>query len=308
MYSVPKGTLLCYHKLPRVKTRGYLYRFAVNAAGGLSSKTMERIMENSIDKTPEQSEDTVVILLADDSKSTHFLLSAILKKLSCKLDSAMNGSEAVEKIKKYSYDLIFMDSHMPVMDGVAAIREIRENERLAGVSPTPIVMMTADDSPTDIEKGLAAGASDYLIKPISRKSVFSTLNKFFAMSIPLDDEIDNVSEFAPDQSSDYESEPEDENVVYVDDEIKDLIPKYMERRIQDSKTILEALNKGDFDTIRIKGHTLKGSGGGYGFDQLTVIGNTIETAAKIEDADTIRMETEKMANYLQNVKIKVKLS
>ncbi len=266
-------------------------------------------MENSISKTPEpseSSEDTVFILLVDDSKGTHFLLSAILKKLSCKLDSAMNGLEAVEKNKTCTYDLIFMDSHMPIMDGITAIHEIREDERLAGVSPTPIVMMTADDSPADIEKGLAVGASDYLIKPISRNSVFSTLNKFFAMNVPLSDETDHIPDSVSDHSSDYDTEPEDENVVYVDDEIKDLIPKYMERKVQDSKTILDALDQGDFDTIRIKGHTLKGSGGGYGFDKLTVMGNSIEAAAKIKDANSIRMEIEKMVNYLENVKIKVK--
>lgn len=265
-------------------------------------------MEELIDNSVERSDDAVVILLADDSKTSHILLSAMLKKFSCELDSAMNGAEAVEKFKSRSYDLIFMDSHMPLMNGMTAICEIREIERLAGASRTPIVMMTADDSPDDIEEGLAAGASDYLVKPISKESVSATISKFFdtddaqpeeTASTPIED-----SAHVVDQESGVM--PETEIMVYVDEELQELIPGYLERKKQDVKAILEALDQSDFDTLKIKGHTLKGSGGGYGFDELTAIGAAIENAAKIADADTIRTQTKKMSNYLNNVKVMVK--
>lgn len=264
-------------------------------------------MEHSIDGSLTQSDDAVVMLLADDSKPSHFLLSAILKKFSCELDSAMNGAEAVEKFKTRSYDLVFMDSHMPVMDGMTAIREIREIERLAGAARTPIVMMTADDSPEDIENGLAAGASDYLIKPISKESVASTISKFFET----DDPQPEVAASAPEESTHAIDQAREaisgtEIMVYVDEEIKELIPGYLERKKQDVKAIFDALNKGDFDTLKVKGHTLKGSGGGYGFDELTAIGTAIEDAAKIANTDAIRTQAEKMLNYLNNVKVIVK--
>jgi CheY-like chemotaxis protein len=103
-------------------------------------------MEGAIDVAAERDDDKVMMLLVDDSKSSHILLSTILKRFSCELDSAWNGAEAVGKIKNGSYDLIFMDSHMPVMDGMTAIREIRGFERSVGAGHSPIVMITEDDS------------------------------------------------------------------------------------------------------------------------------------------------------------------
>ena len=81
---------------------------------------------------------------------------------------ARNGKEAVKVTKERTPDLILMDIHMPVMDGLEATRIIRKNKdtKLAKV---PVIALTALAMPGDKEECLAAGADDYMKKPVGLK-------------------------------------------------------------------------------------------------------------------------------------------
>ena len=91
--------------------------------------------------------------------------------------------------------------------------------------------------------------------------------------------------------------------VVVDSGIEDLIPGYLENRKEDIKSILASLPEGDYEAIMILGHSMKGSGGGYGFDDISGIGQTLEVAAKEKDAGTIKRMVADLANYLEQVDI-----
>ena len=249
------------------------------------------------------------VLLTDDSKTSHVLMKSILNRFECFFDSAMNGSEAVEKIKSGSrYSLIFMDSHMPVMDGITAICEIRKYEDQSGVKPTPIIMMSADDAPSDIEEFFRAGASDYLQKPISKETVLSILNKFFSIegqrtgaeAPPLD------SGSAEEGESGLSSGDDTENIAYIDKELEELIPIYIEHRRNDMDALRTALAEQDFEVLQHHGHSLKGSGGGYGMHRLTELGANLERCAKNRDINMASDIVNKIETYLSNVVIKVK--
>lgn len=92
-------------------------------------------------------------------------------------------------------------------------------------------------------------------------------------------------------------------VVGIDPDLRDLIPGFIENRLQDVKDIRAALKTGDFDKLRILGHSMKGTGGGYGFDEITVIGGVIEDAAKMRDGDSIARENARLADYLARVEV-----
>lgn len=92
-------------------------------------------------------------------------------------------------------------------------------------------------------------------------------------------------------------------VVQVDADLKDLIPGYLQNRRQDVGAILQALENQDFETIRILGHTMKGTGGGYGFDAITEMGRALETAAKDKKAQAIQQGTAALLDYLQAVEV-----
>jgi HPt (histidine-containing phosphotransfer) domain-containing protein len=95
----------------------------------------------------------------------------------------------------------------------------------------------------------------------------------------------------------------DEIIVVVDEDLRDLIPGYLENRGNDVVQILSCLEQGDYETIRSLGHKMKGSGGGYGFDAVTEIGRTIEEAAKQSQEEVIRRQTKALQDYLQNIKV-----
>jgi HPt (histidine-containing phosphotransfer) domain-containing protein len=91
--------------------------------------------------------------------------------------------------------------------------------------------------------------------------------------------------------------------VVIDEDLEDLIPGYMDNRRADIKNIKAALGSADFETIRILGHSMKGSGGGYGFDPITDIGASLEEAAKASCAEEITKQTEALSEYINNIEV-----
>ena len=100
------------------------------------------------------------------------------------------------------------------------------------------------------------------------------------------------------------NEKKDEKIiVHVDEEIEDLIPGFLENRRNDVKTIEEALDKGDYETIRVLGHKMKGTGGGYGFDAITDLGHSFENAGDEKDSEEIRRLVNELSHYLEHVEV-----
>jgi HPt (histidine-containing phosphotransfer) domain-containing protein len=99
------------------------------------------------------------------------------------------------------------------------------------------------------------------------------------------------------------SNHEGKTVVFVDEDLQDLIPGYLENRLKDIAAIQDSLAHGDYEAIRSVGHKMKGSGGGYGFDEITNIGRSLEEAAKIGLRDEINKQTEALKTYLERIEI-----
>lgn len=92
-------------------------------------------------------------------------------------------------------------------------------------------------------------------------------------------------------------------VVYVDPDLEEIVPRYLSNKTREIEEMENGLARGDFESVRILGHSLKGSGGGYGFDMLTEIGAAIEIAAKAADTQAIRGELQRLVDYLQRVEV-----
>lgn len=113
------------------------------------------------------------ILLVEDSADNRLLIQSYLKKTPYQIDLAENGQIGVEKFKSGNYDLVLMDIQMPVMDGYAATRMIREWEKEqieAGLRSTsiPIIALTAHALKEEMQKSFEAGCTAYLTKPIKK--------------------------------------------------------------------------------------------------------------------------------------------
>lgn len=117
------------------------------------------------------------ILVVEDMPVNQLLMKNLLERMGCVTEAAMSGKEAIAKLREHTYDLIFMDGHMPEMDGFEATRAIRQTEAGSGEHAI-IVAVTADAMSGDADKFLAAGMNDYISKPISPERIAGALGKW----------------------------------------------------------------------------------------------------------------------------------
>lgn len=116
------------------------------------------------------------IFVVDDSKVNIQTTKVYLKSKGYRISVAYNGKEAVKRLEEdLSPDLILMDIQMPEMDGLEAIQHIRNNPTLGNI---PIIAVTALAMPGDEERCLAAGATDYLSKPVSLNNLDDTIERY----------------------------------------------------------------------------------------------------------------------------------
>lgn len=102
---------------------------------------------------------------------------------------------------------------------------------------------------------------------------------------------------------DHEKPAADRPVAHVDRMLEVLIPRFLERRRDDTAAIEALVASGDFETIQSMGHSIKGSGGGYGFDPITDYGAEIEAAAKDCDGAATVMAARKLRVYVDSVEV-----
>ncbi len=122
------------------------------------------------------------ILLAEDARDNRILIRAYLKNSRARIDEAENGLIAVEKAHAEKYDLILMDVQMPVMDGLEAIRLIRQRERQDGSAPVPIIALTASALESDVRRSLDAGAELHVSKPVKKATLLAAIESVTLVS------------------------------------------------------------------------------------------------------------------------------
>jgi len=117
------------------------------------------------------------VLVVDDNEVNRLVAAETLESIGYRVALAENGAEAIQMIKKQDYLLVLMDCQMPVMDGYAATRAVREWERQVG-RHTTIVALTAHALSGEKERVLAAGMDDYLTKPVRASSLDKMIRRY----------------------------------------------------------------------------------------------------------------------------------
>ena len=112
------------------------------------------------------------VLLVEDNEFNREVAIGLLEDAPVTVSAADNGEVAIRMLNESRYDLVFMDMQMPVMDGLAATRAIRQNSKFKDL---PIIAMTANAMAGDREKCLEAGMNDHLAKPIDPNNLFKAL-------------------------------------------------------------------------------------------------------------------------------------
>jgi len=237
---------------------------------------------------PEPALPALHILLVEDSPDNRTIAMAYLQDTPYRVDIAENGAIACEKFAAGNYDLVLMDRQMPVMDGLTATRAIRAWEQANHRPPTPIIALTAAALKGDQEKCMAAGCTAYLSKPIKQAVLLQAI-KDRCVVAPL--------------SADEEGNRQDAILVHADPKFADLIPIFLQNCRRNAVAMLDAVERGDFATVKRLGHGTRGAGGSYGFQAITDIGAALEEAADSADSDASRKWVGELSGYLDSVEI-----
>ncbi|HIJ54258.1 MAG TPA: response regulator [Planctomycetes bacterium] len=263
------------------------------------------------------------VLVAEDSQSNQVLIKLLLEKLGTQVTIVPDGKEAVQKALSRPFDLIFMDIQMPNMDGLSATKILRQK----GLK-TAIVALTAYAMRGDDEKCISAGCSDYIAKPIDRKTLLKVIRKYLPKkSETLSQEIDSVkaqadelsrlcSDGAPQRAKSAETTNQQANKIPVDytaimkaygdeDIIKETAKVILKEYPQTIDSLTEAITDRDSKNISHCAHKLKGAARHICAMQLSEGAGRVERAGNEKDIDTaaslfgdIKSEFEKLMSFL----------
>jgi CheY-like chemotaxis protein len=118
------------------------------------------------------------VLVAEDNAVNLAVIRRLLEKAGYEVQVAKDGEEAFEVARQADFDFIFMDCHMPRMDGYQATRAIRDYQARENARLVPIIAVTADAMPETREACLAAGMNDFVVKPISPRTLLGVLRRW----------------------------------------------------------------------------------------------------------------------------------
>ncbi len=223
------------------------------------------------------------ILLVEDDESIVKMIVRRLKRAGYDIHTAENGEIGVEMALNLKPDLILMDMHMPVMDGHEATKILRR-QGYNGL----ICALTASALNDDIGYPLEAGCESFISKPMG--------NDF-------EDRVRKIMEDAGNNPPEKKTSRNERRIVKVDADMREIVPVFFEVRRKDVTTIHMALEKGDYETVMLRGHSIKGAGGGYGFNAITDIGREIEEAAKTRDREKTLKLANELSDYLERVEV-----
>lgn len=280
------GRIWAESRVGKGSTLSFVLPFGV-VAGPIEVKSEPVVDERTLSETMDGRETPIRILLVEDYKNNQIIVQTFLKRTRSVIDIAENGTEAVDKFKVGSYDLVLMDVQMPLKDGYTATSEMRQWERDRGIARTPILALTAHALKDEAERSLKAGCDAHLTKPIQKTALLKAVYDFTKGR--------KAAAAGPRGNG--------RNIVHVDPDLSQLVPQFLDDVRRDCVEAQQALHRNDFATVRTMGHRLKGSGGSYGFPEITHFGHVFETAATDGRVSDIQKALGDFRIYLDNLEV-----
>jgi CheY-like chemotaxis protein len=223
------------------------------------------------------------ILLAEDDVASQRMTSLLLeKRMGHRVDIADNGIEAVRMAEANPYDIILMDVNMPLMDGLAATRKIRQ----AGCK-LPVMAITASAMKGDRERFLEAGMDGYLSKPINVDVLRDVFLSYCHSGVG------EVPKAAEAGSKDVRAKPEisffgtnEQRAEKMDVSLSDyqeILAEFIVLRALDMQKLDDAFEGGDLDSVYPLAHKIKGSAKMLALEEIAASASNIEQAAREKD-------------------------
>ncbi len=242
------------------------------------------------------------ILIVEDHPINQKLMETFVSYFGASVVTASNGQEAIDYIKTDpSFDIVFMDIHMPIMSGLESSKAIREFGYTG-----PIIACTANNDAEEFKTYEKNGMTDILTKPFKRKDIGALLTKFIAQK---DSESKTSASTAiktllgKTESKDFWDWNDFMDTVGGDIALgKELILQYITQTEQFLELAKDAIKANDFVSLTSIGHTLKGSSATLSLGNLAKIGSAIERAGKNKDIKTITLSLKAFNDIFANFK------
>ena len=240
------------------------------------------------------------ILLVEDNLVNQKVATAMLNNLGCTVVAANNGVEAVELTQNQSYDLIFMDCHMPELDGFGATKAIRQREQSEGREAAVIVALTAHAIAGAREDCLQVGMNDFLAKPFDLEQIQQLLIKWLGAPEPTAEAMakadDSVSEQVEIeiQSTDLINKAPLNKLRSLEPGLLDsIVDSYFNISPELIEEIKQAIEVGNPQMVIQPAHTLKSSSANVGASVVSELARELEFMGRdgdITNADKLLSE------------------
>ena len=276
------------------------------------SRVREKAQEATIitrHRLREASRGDVRILLVEDNKVNKMVAVGILGKLGFSADTADNGQQAIDMLEAESYDIVFMDVQMPVMDGYQATGAIRGGKTKAANPKVPIIAMTAHAMKGDREKCLQGGMDDYISKPISPRKLAKALEKWLPQAPA---KLPPTTDMTPGKTAAVGALPVFdypglmERIMDDMDLARRVIAAFMEGIPRMLDELREQIVRCDAELAGRQAHKIKGAAANTGFMAMSAIAADMQKAGEKGQMETIIALMPELESQLELVKAKIK--
>ncbi len=245
------------------------------------------------------------ILIVEDNEINQQVVREFLEKENIIVETAFNGEEAVNAVKSCDFDGILMDINMPVMDGIEAARQIRDELCLKEI---PIIAITANVMKDNLEKYLKSGMNDYISKPIDIEQMFDTLIKWIR---PAERSVPVYCDKGADCENEYCEIPDSIEGVDISDGLRrvrgnrklymKLIFQFMKENRDLVENINQLLEEGKSEESHLLVHTLKSTAGCIGAHGIQRAAGGLESVLKEGKNKNYSEMVEILSDELNNV-------
>ncbi len=233
------------------------------------------------------------ILIVEDNRANQYVVSGMLERLGMRPTVASGGHEAIDVMRRESFDLVLMDCNMPDLDGYETTRRIRALE--GNDRRTPVIAMTANVQDGDVRRCLDAGMDDYLSKPLRLEILRDKLSVWIrgreasassmapaSPGMPLD------SEQLPLQQT-LDMEIFSELRETIGEAFHDMLRVFIEDLTAYLADLYASIRDNSLEMVPNIAHAIKGSAANIGAGKLADVSRHIESSGRSLDADSVRM-------------------